>query len=152
MSVAGGLPRAIARAHVHQCEALQIFTKNASQWRARPIPDDEIAAFKQAAKETHIGPIVSHASYLINVATKSPALRAQSLAALGEEVDRADAHPAEEVILNSHRPGVAVRVHGVAAHQAAVFGFDPCNAIHPERASDSAARWTRVNAKRNFLA
>ncbi len=68
------------------------------------------------------------------------------------QVDRAGAHPAEEVILHAHRPGVAVRVHGVAAHQAAVFGFDPCNAIHPERASDSAARWTRVKTKRNFCA
>jgi deoxyribonuclease-4 len=91
MSVAGGLPCAIARAHVHQCEALQIFTKNANQWRARPLPDEEIAAFKQAAMETGIRPIVSHASYLINVATSNPVLRAQSLAALGEEVDRAEA-------------------------------------------------------------
>ena len=91
MSVAGGLPFAIARAHVHQCEALQIFTKNASQWRARPLPDDEIAAFRQAATDTGIGPIVAHASYLINLATANPALRMQSIAALGEEVDRAEA-------------------------------------------------------------
>lgn len=91
MSVAGGLPNAIARAHVHHCEALQIFTKNASQWRARPLPDEEIAAFRQAAKDTGIGPIVAHASYLINVATANDALRAQSIAALGEEVDRAEA-------------------------------------------------------------
>jgi deoxyribonuclease IV len=91
MSVAGGLPYAIARAQVHECEALQIFTKNASQWRARPLPDEEIAAFRRAAKESGIAPIVAHASYLINVATANPALRAQSIAALGEEVDRAEA-------------------------------------------------------------
>src|SRR4029077_1270131 len=66
------------------------------------------------------------------------------------QVDRADPHPAEEVILDSHRPGVAVRVDGAAAHQAAIFGLDPCDAIHPERASDSVARWTRDNAKRKF--
>ena len=35
MSVAGGLPRAVDRAVAHGCEALQIFTKNASQWRGR---------------------------------------------------------------------------------------------------------------------
>jgi deoxyribonuclease IV len=91
MSVAGGLPLAITRAHVHGCEALQIFTKNASQWRARPLQSDEIAAFRKAAQETAIGPIVAHASYLINVATTNPALRAQSLAALGDEMDRAEA-------------------------------------------------------------
>lgn len=91
MSVAGGLPAAIARARIHQCDTLQVFTKNASQWRARPLPPTEIAAFKQAARETGISPIVAHASYLINLATINPALRAQSIAALGEEVDRAEA-------------------------------------------------------------
>ena len=91
MSVAGGLPLAIARAQIHRCEALQVFTKNASQWRARPLPAGEIAAFKRAARATGIGPIVAHASYLINIATTNPALRAQSIAALGEEVDRAEA-------------------------------------------------------------
>ena len=79
-------PRAAAR-----CETLQIFSKNASQWRARPLPPEEIAAFRDAAKKTGIAPIVAHASYLINLATTSEALRAQSIAALGEEVDRAEA-------------------------------------------------------------
>lgn len=91
MSVAGGLPFAVARAQIHQCETLQIFSKNASQWRARPLPPSEISAFKDAAKRTGISPIVAHASYLINLATTSEALRAQSIAALGEEVDRAEA-------------------------------------------------------------
>jgi deoxyribonuclease IV len=91
MSVAGGLPNAIARAQIHRCEALQIFSKNASQWRPRPLPRDEIAAFRRAARESGISPIVAHASYLINIATTAPALRVQSIAALGEEVDRAEA-------------------------------------------------------------
>jgi len=91
MSVAGGLPFAIARARIHQCDSLQVFTKNASQWRARPLPPEEIAAFTRAAQESGISPIVAHASYLINLATINPALRAQSIAALGEEVDRAEA-------------------------------------------------------------
>jgi deoxyribonuclease-4 len=100
MSVAGGLPFAIARAHIHQCEALQVFTKNASQWRARPLPPGEIAAFRQAAKDTGIHPIVSHASYLINIATTNPVLRAQSIASLGEEVDRAEALGLMGVVLH----------------------------------------------------
>jgi deoxyribonuclease IV len=91
MSVAGGLPFAIARAQIHKCETLQIFSKNASQWRARPLPPQEIAAFRDAAKQTGMTPIVAHASYLINLATTSDTLRAQSIAALGEEVDRAEA-------------------------------------------------------------
>src|SRR5712692_3160565 len=100
MSVAGGLPFAIARAQVHRCEALQIFTKNANQWRARPLGPEEITAFRKAATDTGIQPIVSHASYLINIATTNPVLRAQSLAALGEEVDRAEALRLMGVVLH----------------------------------------------------
>src|SRR6476659_5887969 len=100
MSVAGGLPCAIERGKVHQCEAIQIFTKNASQWRARPLPPEEIASCKRAAAEAHIFPIVAHASYLINIATSNPALRAQSIAALAEEVDRAEALELLGVVLH----------------------------------------------------
>lgn len=100
MSIAGGLPLAVARARIHGCDALQIFSKNASQWRARPLPPAEIASFRQAAQTTGIFPIVAHASYLINVATTSPSLRAQSIAALGEEVDRAEALGLMGVVLH----------------------------------------------------
>ncbi len=91
MSIAGGLPRAVDRAHASRCQALQIFTKSAGQWRARPLPPEEIALFRRRIDETGIGPVVAHNSYLINLAAASPALRAQSIAALGEELDRAEA-------------------------------------------------------------
>jgi deoxyribonuclease IV len=90
MSVAGGLPRAVERAVVHGCESLQIFTKNASQWRGRELPADEIRAFRAAVAAARIHPVVSHASYLINLATTNPALRAQSIDAMADELDRAE--------------------------------------------------------------
>jgi deoxyribonuclease IV len=91
MSVAGGLPRAVERAVVHRCQALQIFAKNASQWRGRVLPPAEIRAFRAAVKAAGIAPVVSHASYLINLASTLPGLRAQSLEAMGDELDRAEA-------------------------------------------------------------
>lgn len=91
MSIAGGLPRAVDRAHASRCEALQIFTKSAGQWKARLLPSDEIASFRARVEATGIGPVVAHNSYLINLAAASPALRAQSRAALLEELDRAEA-------------------------------------------------------------
>lgn len=91
MSVAGGLPRAVERAIVHRCDALQIFAKNANQWRGRLIPRDEIREFRRRIQASGIGPVVSHASYLINLATTSAALRQQSLEAMGDEIDRAEA-------------------------------------------------------------
>jgi deoxyribonuclease IV len=91
MSVAGGLPRAVERAVVHRCDALQIFTKNANQWRGRTLPPDEIREFRARVKAARLDPVVSHASYLINLATTDPALRRQSLDAMGDEIDRAEA-------------------------------------------------------------
>ena len=90
MSIAGGLPRAVDRAKATRCEALQIFTKSAGQWRARELPHDEVALFRRRVEETGIAPVVAHNSYLINVAAAAPGLRAQSIAALGEELDRAE--------------------------------------------------------------
>jgi deoxyribonuclease-4 len=91
MSIAGGVTKAIDRAVAHGCEALQIFTKNASQWRGRPLDPHETRAFRRRADETGLAPIVSHASYLINLATTDPALRALSLEAFVDELDRAEA-------------------------------------------------------------
>jgi deoxyribonuclease-4 len=91
LSIAGGLPRAVDRAVASKCEALQIFTKSVGQWRARPLPADEIILFRRRVAETGIHPVVAHNSYLINIAAASPPLRLQSLHALAEELDRAEA-------------------------------------------------------------
>jgi deoxyribonuclease-4 len=91
MSVAGGVSKAVDRAVVHGCEALQIFSKNANQWRARPLEPTEVRRFRRSLDATGIAPAVSHASYLINLATASPGLREQSIAAFIDELDRAHA-------------------------------------------------------------
>ena len=100
MSIAGGLPRAIDRAVATGCEALQIFTKSSNQWRARPLPDAEVREFRNRAATTGIGPIVAHASYLINLASPSPTLWKRSVAALDEELRRTEVLGLGGVILH----------------------------------------------------
>jgi deoxyribonuclease IV len=90
LSIAGGLPRAVDRAVASRCEALQIFTKSAGQWRARALPEDEVACFRRRVAEAGIHPVVAHNSYLINLAAASLDLRAQSIASLRDELDRAE--------------------------------------------------------------
>src|SRR3979490_855640 len=85
MSVAGRAPRAVGRA------ALEICAKTASQWRGRTLAPEEIREFRARVRAVGIGPVVSHASYLINLATTNPTLRLQSLEAMGDELDRAEA-------------------------------------------------------------
>jgi deoxyribonuclease-4 len=91
MSVAGGVANAVDRAVLHGCEALQIFSKNANQWRGRPLDPAEIRAFRRRVDAAGIRPVVAHASYLINLATTFPLLREQSIAAFVDELDRAHA-------------------------------------------------------------
>jgi deoxyribonuclease IV len=100
LSVAGGLPRAVERARALGCPTLQIFTKSAGQWRARPLPQAEVGAFRDAARENGIDPILAHASYLINIASDNPVLRARSVASLREELERADTLGLAGVVLH----------------------------------------------------
>jgi deoxyribonuclease-4 len=89
--VAGGVSKAVDRAVLHGCECLQIFTKNASRWVNPPIDPAEVRRFRQLVDRTGISPAVSHASYLINLATTDPALRQLSIDAFIDELDRAHA-------------------------------------------------------------
>lgn len=110
MSIAGGLPLAIARARLHGCESLQIFTRSCSQWRTRPISPDEAAAFRHDTVSASLGPIVAHASYLINLASGDPGLRSRSTESFGEELDRAELLGLQGVVLH---PGAGPEADGL---------------------------------------
>ncbi len=90
LSIAGGFARAIDRAVSTGCQAVQIFTKSSNQWRARPLKDNEVSQFRKRVTDTSVGPVVAHASYLINLASPNPQLRRRSTEALSEELQRAD--------------------------------------------------------------
>jgi len=105
MSVAGGVDRAFPRARRVGCEAMQIFTKNANQWRARPLPPEEVASFRAAAREGGVRPLLAHDSYLINPGSPSAALLRRSRAALEEELRRAEALGLDYLVIH---PGAAV--------------------------------------------
>ena len=107
LSIAGGLPRAVDRAEASGCQALQIFTKSAGQWRARELPPEEIALFRRRVRETRIHPVVAHNSYLINLAAADAALRARSIAALRDELDRAESLGLDGLVMHpgSHTSG-----------------------------------------------
>jgi len=123
MSIAGGLPRAVDRAQASRCEALQIFTKSAGQWRARELPGDEVALFRRRVEETGIHPVVAHNSYLINVAAAVPALRGQSIAALGEELDRAELLGLDALIMHPGSYTTGIERDGLRAIGHALAGL-----------------------------
>jgi deoxyribonuclease IV len=90
VSVAGGLPTALGRAADLGCEAIQIFVKNGNQWRGRVLADEEAEAFRAAHAGSAVGPLMAHASYLINLASAEGEIREKSVAALADELARCE--------------------------------------------------------------
>ncbi|MBP2671975.1 MAG: putative endonuclease, partial [candidate division NC10 bacterium] len=90
MSIAGGVDKAPLRGRQTGCDAIQIFTKSNRQWRARPLGDDEVAAFRANLKAAGIGPVVAHDCYLLNLAAPVAAVWKRSVAAFRDELERAE--------------------------------------------------------------
>jgi deoxyribonuclease-4 len=88
LSIAGGVSQAFARAEELGCTAMQIFTKNASQWRSKPLPIKEIEAFANAWEKSPVASVTAHDSYLINLAAADGDKRSRSLAAFLDEMER----------------------------------------------------------------
>jgi deoxyribonuclease IV len=90
MSIAGGYYKALDRGCGIGCTVVQLFSKNASQWAAKPIGEAEVALFSEALGKAgyQAGDLVVHDSYLINLATPNDELWEKSLAAFGHELDR----------------------------------------------------------------
>ncbi|MEP7011210.1 MAG: deoxyribonuclease IV [Acidobacteriota bacterium] len=88
VSTAGGMPRSIENGCALACTAIQVFVKNANQWRGRSILAEEIAAFRTARTGSVIGSVIAHASYLINLAATDAEILEKSKAALADEITR----------------------------------------------------------------
>lgn len=90
MSIAGGYYKALERANQHSCTVVQMFTKTASQWAAKPIADEDSLLFTQMRDSIPFSgaDLVAHDSYLINLATPDDVLWEKSIAAFGHELDR----------------------------------------------------------------
>ena len=115
MSIAGGYHNAVIEAHTAGCDVVQLFTKNNSQWRAKAITDPEAAQFAAELATRKIAHPISHASYLINLASPVPVLREKSVEAMVIELQRADqlgipyviVHPGAR-LMSSEEEGLAL--------------------------------------------
>lgn len=105
MSIAGGVGNAFIEGKKVDCEAIQIFTKSSRQWASKPYTKEEIEQFHINRKETGIGAVIAHDSYLLNMGSPDAALRQRSVAAFIDELERCEvlrvtnliAHPGAHV-------------------------------------------------------
>ena len=111
ISAAGGLHKAFQRADDVGCESMQIFTRNQRQWMNKPLSFQEIEDFYRASKGSSVKKVVSHSSYLINLAGTDE-IREKSEKALISELKRCHDLSINDVVLH---PGFAVNGTGEEA-------------------------------------
>jgi deoxyribonuclease-4 len=92
MSIAGGCHNALTRGRDVGADAVQVFTKNASQWKAKPLTEELCGQFHSTLTSTGYtsADLIAHDSYLINLASGAEELRTKSQAALLDELERCD--------------------------------------------------------------
>jgi len=128
VSTLGGLALAPARGAAIGATAMQVFTKTPQQWREPAVSAEEIAAFRDALVANGIHAVVSHESYLNNLASPDPALRDKSTQAFTRELERCRAFGIRWVVthpgnyMDDRAAGLARNARGYAECLAAVPG------------------------------
>jgi deoxyribonuclease IV len=88
VSTQGGVQTAPGRGTAIGATALQLFTKTPNQWR-EPVPGaDTVKSFRAALASSELRYVVSHDSYLINLASPDPELNQRSTMSFIAELTR----------------------------------------------------------------
>ena len=122
-STSGGLYKALEEAGALKCPTVQLFTKNNRTWNEPSITPEIVDAFTTTKKQQGINTIISHASYLINLASAKPEVRHASLNALQEELARSSLLGIDYVVLH---PGSHT---GHALSEGMKYLTEACNQI-----------------------
>ncbi|MEM6333587.1 MAG: deoxyribonuclease IV [Planctomycetota bacterium] len=131
LSVAGGMHHAPLEARDLGMTCVQVFTKNQRQWKAPPLRDEAVATWHDTLAETGIAPdaVVSHDSYLINLASPDKATRRKSIDLFIDEVRRCDALSIPHLVAH---PGAHLGTKDDPADEAAGIAriADALNEVH----------------------
>ncbi|MGA9622879.1 MAG: deoxyribonuclease IV [Bryobacteraceae bacterium] len=99
-STAGSLENAALHAAELGANTFQIFSSSPRMWRAGAPDPGQVKRLKAARRRFDLNPLVIHVSYLVNLASADPAIRAKSIAAFRGELERAAAIGAEYLVLH----------------------------------------------------
>lgn len=99
--VGDGLAAACAYAVETGCECAQIFAKSPRMWHGPARDAAEAAGFIAQCEALGLGPVFTHAAYLINLGSSDPLLWERSIAALADELRRAKLVGARAVVVHA---------------------------------------------------
>jgi deoxyribonuclease-4 len=100
ISISGGIYHAPQRGRATGCNAIQIFTQNANQWRGKTVTDSDAALFREKLAESGILDVVAHDSYLINLASAPGETRDKSMLAFQEEMQRCNRLGIDKIVMH----------------------------------------------------
>jgi deoxyribonuclease-4 len=120
MSIAGGYHLACEKGGALGCTAIQIFTKNERQWRAKPITDEDASRFRASVKDHGIGVAFAHDTYLHNLASPNPDLWRKSIDAFVEELERCERLGLDFLVSHPGSPGDSGAEAGIGKMRAAL--------------------------------
>ena len=100
VSAAGGISKAIDRVEVIGGNAVQVFTQSPRMWRATAHTEEEVERFRTRRRQVRVKAVACHALYLVNLASRDPAVRENSLTALRATMETADAIGSEAVVFH----------------------------------------------------
>src|SRR5215831_10695706 len=99
-STAGGVELAAERAYRLGANTFQIFSSSPRQWAPYVISQAQCDAMRALREKHRIGPLVIHASYLVNLASVTPGFHRNSVRAFRGELKRGLALGAEYLVLH----------------------------------------------------
>ncbi|MCH7493902.1 deoxyribonuclease IV [bacterium] len=120
VSIAGGVHEAVSRASEIGCDTFQVFVKQNRQWRLPNLTAEGCAAFR-AGCASFAAPPVAHASYLLNLASPNPDLRAKSAATLAAELTACDRLGIRDLVLHPGSHGGDGEEEGLRRIAAGLF-------------------------------
>ena len=90
LSIAGGMHNALLEAQELGMPCVQVFTKNQRQWAAPALKTEDIDSWHAHRESTGIRHVVSHDSYLINLASPKRDVREKSIKLYVDEIERCE--------------------------------------------------------------
>ena len=125
LSTKGGLHTVFERAAIIGANALALWAKNGNQWKGKELTDDDVKLF---AEKRTVKPVFTHTSYLINLATTNKEFHRKSIAAMIDELDRAERLGIGAVVLH---PGAHMGAGANAGIDQIARSFDEIHAAIP---------------------
>lgn len=121
MSIAGGLKKTAENVAAMEADTMQIFSRNPRGSGYRDPDEAELEAFRRIRKEHHIGPVLAHAPYTMNLASDKKQTYEFACTVIREDISRMERLGVENLVFH---PGSHTGIGVEAGIRNIIAGLD----------------------------